>query len=181
MSTPATPEDLERAFRRVQAERMRDVPILNSALEVAAIGFREWNGHQLGVLLTPWFMNLILLPSEQDDWPGIGVGEGRAYSFPSGDYDFLLGEQPGVGRYLCCSLFSPVLEFAEQSVAVATAEEVLRLLFESGTAPAEETSNAEPDEPQAEGDCPEPETVPADEAVVSRRAFIRGAFLDERQ
>ena len=54
-------------FRRVHIERMQGMPILNPALEVQAVGFRELEEHLLGVLITPWFMNLVLLPGN-DEW-----------------------------------------------------------------------------------------------------------------
>ena len=41
---------------------MAGVPMLNPALRVQAVGFRHWQSHWLGVLVTPWFMNLMLLP-----------------------------------------------------------------------------------------------------------------------
>ena len=36
--------------------------MLNPALSVEAVGFRPWDEHWLGVLVTPWFMNLWLMP-----------------------------------------------------------------------------------------------------------------------
>jgi [NiFe] hydrogenase assembly HybE family chaperone len=168
MSTPVTPDDLERAFRRVQVERMQDVPILNPALEVAAIGFREWQGYRLGILLTPWFMNLILLPGENEPWPELHLGDTRMYSFPSGSFEFLLGDQEEIGRYLSCSMLSPVFEFEEQATAVAAAEEIMRLMLE-------------PPQPDAAPDAPEDASTPArvarPDAAMSRRGFLRGQFL----
>lgn len=164
--TAPTPEDLERAFRKVRDERMKDIPILNPALEVAAIGFREWQGHQVGVLLTPWFMNLILLPPDADAWPDEVIGDSRSFVFPSGSYDFLLGEQDGIGRYRCCSLFSPVFEFSDQTVAVATAEAIMAELFEGECESVESTETKVPV-------CDEP---PEDE---SRREFLRGEFTQQ--
>ncbi len=121
---------LERAFRNVERERMRDVPILNHALTVEAVGFRQWQGRLLGVLVTPWFINLTLLPGAQDRWDDRAVGTTERFLFPSGDYEFLFGRETAVGTYACCSLFSPVLEFADQTAAVSTALAVLQMLFE---------------------------------------------------
>jgi [NiFe] hydrogenase assembly HybE family chaperone len=158
--------DLVQAFRRVQAERMRDVPILNHDLEVEAVGFRAWNGYRLGVLITPWFMSLLLLPAENDPWTGLRIGETRTYAFPSGRYQFLLGAHDEIGRYLSCSLFSPVFEFSGQESAVATAKAVMELLFETPSCdqafsqtPAS-TKNASTDKPRR----------------LSRRDLLRGAF-----
>ncbi len=43
------------------AVRMRGLPIVNPALAVEAVGFAPWEGHWLGVMVTPWFINLTLL------------------------------------------------------------------------------------------------------------------------
>ena len=171
MSQAVTPADLERAFRRVHVERMQDVPILNPALEVAAIGFREWEGFQLGVLLTPWFMNLVLLPGENEAWPGLRPGESRQYSLASGTYEFLLGEQEDIGRYLACSMLSPVFEFTEQATAVAAADEIMRLVLE----PPQTDECVENPEAEIEtGAAAEAEL--SDEAL-SRRRFLRGRLF----
>ncbi len=53
---------LEAHFRDVNMRAMADVPICNPALDVACVGFREWNGQALGIVLTPWFMNIALAP-----------------------------------------------------------------------------------------------------------------------
>ena len=129
MTDNPTPGDLEREFRRLQRERMRDMPFVNPALEVAAVGFRSWLGYDLGVMLTPWFMNLVLLPGRHEPWPELRIGDARSFSFPSGTYEFLLNEQIGIGRFLACSLFSPVFEFGNQTTALATAQAVMDELF----------------------------------------------------
>jgi len=59
---------LEAAFREIHVGKMRGIPLLNEALGVRAVGFRAYDGHLLGVLVTPWFMNLILAPGAEDDW-----------------------------------------------------------------------------------------------------------------
>ncbi len=54
---------LEAAFRAA-ALRMQGLPIVNPALEVEAVGFAPWEGSWLGVMVTPWGMNLTLVPGE---------------------------------------------------------------------------------------------------------------------
>ena len=48
--------------------------------------------------------------------------------FPSGGHEFILGEEAGSGRCSMASLFSPVLEFAHQAAAPATARAALDML-----------------------------------------------------
>ena len=121
---------LETAFTRIQRERMADIPLLNPSLEVQAVGFCVREDYCLGVLITPWFMNLMLLPLAGDEWAELPSGTKINRSFPSGTYEFILGEEEGIGRYLMCSLFSPVFEFQNQEAAVATAEAVLQSLMD---------------------------------------------------
>jgi [NiFe] hydrogenase assembly HybE family chaperone len=121
---------LETAFTRIQRERMTGMPVLNPALEVQAVGFRVWENCCLGVLITPWFMNLMLLPLDGDVWEELPSGTKINRSFPSGTYEFMLGEEEVIGRYQMCSLFSPVFEFQNQEAAVVTAEAVLEGLMD---------------------------------------------------
>ncbi|MGD8512268.1 MAG: [NiFe]-hydrogenase assembly chaperone HybE, partial [Gammaproteobacteria bacterium] len=39
---------------RVAVERMRDLPIFNERLEVEPVGFREFDGRLVGILISPW-------------------------------------------------------------------------------------------------------------------------------
>ena len=120
-------EMLESVFGKIQADRMNDVPIPNRNLSVEAVGFFPWQGMPLGILITPWFMNLMLLP----------VGEQTAESivkFPGGEIPFNAGFEAQLGHFQFCSMFSPMFEFGDQDAARATATEILRMLFESGNA-----------------------------------------------
>ena len=132
--TVICPEDLaaglEAEFSRIQRERMADVPMLNPALRVEAVGFMAWEGYCLGILITPWFMNLMLLSPEGDAWSRLPSGTCISHRFPSGTYEFILGEEERIGHYLMCSLFSPVFEFQDQAAAVATAGAVMENLMD---------------------------------------------------
>ena len=118
-------------FREVFHARMRDVPIINHALHVEAVGFRLHEGRILGVLIAPWFMNLILLPGEDEDWSALKAGEKETLAFPSGDYEFIHNTREMVGGYKACSLFSPMADFTSQLQAVEVARAVMSELFRS--------------------------------------------------
>lgn len=130
--------ELETAFARIRVERMADVPILNDALRVEAVGFTAWREEALGVLVTPWFMNLMLVPAEPAAWCGQRPGEKSIVSLPGGDFEFIAAFEEGVGDYRMCSLFSPVFEFADHDTAAATAAAVMERLL----APASEAAEA---------------------------------------
>lgn len=108
----------EATFRDVHQGKMRDVPLLNPALSVQAVGFRPHPLGTIGILLTPWFMNVVLVPGEPIDEP---VGARRIVAFGSGAYEFVVARRPETGAYLACSLFSPVHEFNTQLVAIEVA------------------------------------------------------------
>ncbi|OIN91082.1 MAG: hypothetical protein AUJ20_12680 [Comamonadaceae bacterium CG1_02_60_18] len=114
-------DDVEAAFFRIQNTRMADVPILNPALQVQAIDFQRWQGHWLGIVVTPWCMNLMLVPGSAEEWVSVGVNKRRFVHFPAGDFAFLGGQEDEVGEYQSCSLFSPMHQFATQQDAVLTA------------------------------------------------------------
>lgn len=120
---------LEALFRRIQRERMAGVPILHAELRVQAVGFAaEASGAcALGVLITPWFMNLLRLPL-QSDAPMAAPGLTVARAVGEHRLDFLGASEDDFGTYEACSLFSPMFEFQDQAAAVATAEAVLEEL-----------------------------------------------------
>ena len=61
---------LTAALREV-ARRMEGLGFVNQALEVEAVAFEPWQGHWLGVMVTPWFMNLVLLPRQPSRWQAL--------------------------------------------------------------------------------------------------------------
>ncbi|TCO70556.1 [NiFe]-hydrogenase assembly chaperone HybE [Rhodovulum euryhalinum] len=116
-------------FREIWNGKMRDVPLCNKALHVEAVGFIAHEGRPLGVLVTPWCMNLVLLPAEGEDWSDLVPGAKEVVAFPSGDYEVLHNVRPMVGGYKACSLFSPMSDFASQMQAVEVARAVMTELF----------------------------------------------------
>jgi len=133
-------EAVETAFFRIQQNSMTDVPILNPALTVQAIDFQPWQGHWLGIVITPWCMSLMLVPGSADNWASVGVNKRRFVKFPAGDFAFLGGDEDELGEYQSCSLFSPMNTFESQFEAVQTARAALIGLF---SAPAVKDSNTE--------------------------------------
>ena len=111
-------------FETIYVEHMRDLPIVNRALQVEAVGFHEYHGDQLGVLITPWFMNLILLPGV-DNWSNSSQGDTSSIDFPSGRIEFAVSHDKVLGTYLSAVAFRGVVELADQPTARKLAHEVL--------------------------------------------------------
>jgi [NiFe] hydrogenase assembly HybE family chaperone len=127
---PSPAGALEQRFNQIWLQQMHDVPMVNPALRVQAVGFRHWQQHWLGVLVTPWFMNLMLLPRQTADWPAIGLRQSRYCVFPAGVFEFIGGHDAVLGEYQACSLFSPMFEFADATAAHDTALATLVALFD---------------------------------------------------
>ena len=119
-------------FTEIWHAKMRDVPIVNKLLHVQAVGFRMHEGRPLGVLLSPWFMNLVMLPGEGEDWSGLTAGAKEIIAFPSGNYEFIHNTREQTGGYKACSLFSPMGDFKSQAQAVDVARAVMQALFDEG-------------------------------------------------
>lgn len=121
---------LTAAFQRIAVTRMAGLPMNNPALRVATVGFRPWqDGHLVGVLVTPWAINLVLLGDKAAGTLRLAADRRRTWDFPSGSYDFMGGEEAECGAFQFCSLFSPVFEFADQASAETTAGEIMTALF----------------------------------------------------
>ena len=138
MDIKAVATRLEAHFRQVHTERMRGLPILNPGLDVCAVGVREFDAHAVGVLLTPWFMNLVVLPGT-DEWSELAQGAKVEVAFPGDDIELTVSHDDDVGTYLSAALFSSVADFPDQDTAVAIAEEILNQLFNPAEEPAVET------------------------------------------
>jgi [NiFe] hydrogenase assembly HybE family chaperone len=146
---------VEAAFDRVLRERMNGLPFVNHALRVEMVGLRRWHGLWLGALVTPWFINLVLLPGDgpveadevQARWPRPVTGEYAQFTFPAGVLGFLAGREGEAGEYLSCSLFSPVFEFADQAAARQMAEACLLALLDPEAAAAQAGAGSGPAQP----------------------------------
>lgn len=126
MFDPMSPEDLARIaqleaeFTRIGEERMKDIGLYNHALKVENVGFRRWEDWLAGIVVTPWFMNFIMLPTKDGQITG-AVGTKTHLDMPRGDVTFTIGEIEQVGPYLSSSLYSPMGRFDVHAVAVTTA------------------------------------------------------------
>lgn len=158
-------------FTEILNGRMRDLPMVNRALHVQAVDFRPWEGGFLGVLVAPWFMNLVFLPPA--DRPAKTPTEKEVIAFPSGDYEFLHNARELTGPYLACSLFSPMAEFTSQLQAVEVARAVMAELFKPEN--RAETNRAAEIRAAREGALtPAPDNAP--DTAPSRRRLITGGL-----
>lgn len=151
-------------FRRVWETTMRDLPFVNPALTVEATPFERVAGDWLGVVVTPWFINVLLLPGGGalwEDWP---TGEQRSVRLPVGAMDFI-ADNPGPGvalpAYQYCPLIAPVQSVADMAAAREIAGAALATLLVPPPGPIDGDG-------QVGG-----EDSPDDAASPSRRGFLR--------
>lgn len=157
---------LTAAFERIAATRMAGLPMNNPALRVAAVGFRPWQeAYWVGVLITPWTINLMVLGDRTAGDLRLAADCRRTWEFPSGRYDFMGGEEPECGAYQSCSLFSPAFEFADQAAAETTAADIVEALFVDASGGEAEQREAA----RLAGRS-------ALQVETSRRGFLRGVF-----
>jgi len=148
---------LETVFNSILQQRMAGLPVLNPALSVQALDFQSYSDNWAGILITPWFMNLLLLPKAEADWQALGSGEKIRRRFPHGEFEFIVAVEQALGCYAACSLYSPMFQFDRQAVAVATAHAAWQALF----------IDSEAAEALAKGSAPQ---------TISRRDLLRGAI-----
>lgn len=151
---------LRMAFQRIASTRMAGMPLLNPKVHVATIGFVPWKDVWIGVLVTPWFINLVAVSADREVLR-LPVDACNTWSFPSGEFAMMGSEEAECGCFQFCSLFSPVLEFADQLEAESTGLAVIQELFTHPMTPAGYTK------------LPSNEKV--DEVNLSRRAFLRAS------
>lgn len=156
-------------FTEVFHSRMRDLPMVNQALHVQAVGFQPFDGGFLGILIAPWFMNLVLLPGPNH--PVLKVGAKEVLTFPSGDYEFMHATREMVGPYMACALFSPMGDFTSQLQAVDVARAAMvELLRPENRAETDRTADIRARREAELAPPPDPDTAP------SRRKLITGGL-----
>lgn len=159
---------LEEVFNDIAATRMAGLPICNEAVRVQAVGFREWQGHHVGVLVTPWTMNLVLMQGDGEQLKTLGPDEKMTWEFPSGKYDFMGLNEAALGACQICSLISPLSGIASHEDAVSIASQVMTALFvapQGGQADHREVAETARIKGESLAEKP-----------LSRRDFLRGGF-----
>lgn len=150
--------ELTERFSVIDKERMQGLPFYNSQLSVEAVDFQEIEQGLIGALITPWFINIILLykkPPEQS----IPLGNKIKHSFPSGEHDFMVGEDELLGRYDFISLASPTSKYKSQQLACDFARKKLQGIMSSNDNLIEEKPV---------------QFMTVEDDKLSRREFLRG-------
>ena len=150
---------LLRYFAEVARDRMAGLDFLNAAIEVRVAECRSVAGDWLAALVTPWSIQLVLLPGGGALWEDSAPGLRRRVALPAGELVFIgdAGEA-GLPAYQYCPLIAPVVSIADTVAACNIARDALAAVL---TAPAPA--------PCTEAPAASPEVLPSP----ARRAFLR--------
>jgi [NiFe] hydrogenase assembly HybE family chaperone len=141
---------------------MQDMPFVNAALDVECVGFARYDGDWLGVIITPWFLNLFLLCGGGRMWLDLAAGQRRLVQLPCGMLQFIADADPELGLYQYCPLIAAVGSLPDQLTARQAAADALKAVL----TPA---NNAPTVQPIASAQLEDPD----DKLVASRRGFFR--------
>lgn len=145
---------LEAMYLHIWMTSMHSLPFVNAALSVEAVGFHRWNsthgsavgpslpalgagdadhesGDWVGAVITPWFINLFVLPGGGNLWSDRRSGERCQIAFPIGPLEFIADYNPSavIPSYQYCPLFAPPSQIASQTAARAAASAALDAMF----------------------------------------------------
>jgi [NiFe] hydrogenase assembly HybE family chaperone len=134
LSAAGTPAArLEAFFERVWRTEMQGLPVVNPALRVEAVGFTPWEAGWLGVMIAPWFFNLLWWPNDGGGTLGEAGGRVRR-QLPVAELEFIVSQEDGLGGFLSCYLTAPAT-LDDHASARSLAAAVMEVMLE----PAEET------------------------------------------
>lgn len=125
-------------FERVLAERMQGLPFLNPALSVQALHFHRFEGDWLGGLVTPWSVQLMLLPGGGRLWIDTAVGARNTVALPVGALPFIAD---GGDRSLPAFQYLPLVNGTGALAGDAEASALLRDALATALQPAPALEN----------------------------------------
>ena len=156
---------LEAYCRRLLAAGAVDPAACNGTLQIAAVGFARHAGDWLGVVVTPWCLDLFLLPGGGSLWGDIPAGQRRYVTLPGGTLPFTAVDDLELGPYQHTPLIAPVTALPDMATALRLAREAVATLH--GVAAALPSATSATASPGASGG------MPPEEAAPGRRAFFR--------
>lgn len=141
----------------------RDESGLNPHLGFACVGFTRVHGDWLGVVITPQFVDIVLLPGGGSLWGDIPAGQRRYVDLSHATLAFVAAEDPCLGPYQHAALVSELSALPDMAAAIRLAEQFMSGICGADFRPAR-VSTAGPGAGVTLPDVPVP---------TSRRAFFR--------
>lgn len=123
----ANPASLLAAYYQARwAQGAPEVSEINPALAVEAIGFIRYQGDWLGVVITPWFLRLVLTPGGGSLWGDIPLGQTRYLNLPAETIQFVADEVPQLGPFQYSTLLEPTSLIVDMAAARQMALRVMQ-------------------------------------------------------
>ena len=118
---------------------------VNPALAVEAVGFAPWEGHWLGVMVTPWFMNLMLAPRDPARWQPLSRrARSGATRFPPATTTSSARTTTRPASIRCARCSRRCCEFEDQATARLVAQLARDALFDAANAEARDDAGGRP-------------------------------------
>jgi len=115
-------------FESIGEQTLRDLPLFNAGLCVEALGFERDGDDFLGALITPWFINIVALPTARLPYDEARVGEATTLALPRGETRFTLGGDRAIGMLRSHPVRTSTVGVENQEQARALAREALAAL-----------------------------------------------------
>ena len=119
---------LEAHYQQFWETRGQTLPLVNSRLQVAAIGFARYQGDWLGVMVTPWFIHLLLLSGGGTLWGAIPAGQRRYLELPFGTLPFTAEDDPEIGPWQYSPLVERIGDVPDMTAARLLAADALHMM-----------------------------------------------------
>lgn len=110
-------------FDTVWRTAMQGLPFVNDALQVRAQRFARIDGDWLGGLVTPWCVQLMLLPGGGTLWTDVSAGTRSSVALPVGVLPFIADSSDGL---LPAFQYFPLVNGVSGLADMATAEALVR-------------------------------------------------------
>lgn len=113
-------------YESLWQEGEQEMAEINPVLAVEAVGFIRYEGDWLGVVITPWFLRLFMLPGGGSLWGEIPVGQRRYVSLPAETMQFVADEAPQLGAFQYSTLLEPTSLITDMNSARQIAIRVMQ-------------------------------------------------------
>ena len=170
-------------FLAIAHTSMADMPLNHSNITVETIGFRVVHDNTdanvtepralLGVLITPWAMNLVWLPTVYQALTQ-PVGAMVHHEFGDMAFDFIQAFDEALGAYQTCSLESPLESVLDQEQARWVALGVMSHLSQAMANPAKHAGTATRHPTTTVQHTPSALLAPTARPSLSRRRLLTG-------
>jgi [NiFe] hydrogenase assembly HybE family chaperone len=117
---------VEESYQKIYDENMRDVPIINSCIKIESRGFSLFEKRIIGVIITPWMANLIILPIKNENWQKYEIGKKKTFTFADKSYIFIANEIENIGVCFALSLHSPMFVFKSHEQVIESVDSYLK-------------------------------------------------------